>query len=163
VYTADINRDGLMEIPAPELLPPQSETNYYAINWNSFDRFGAGRLVMTTYHNYSDGWYLILPEDWRGKITVRREDAAPGERTLVFSYVRGAESVADFLRIYTLSGDNREERARLSGRFRLLEEGDTSYTAELLPGWEGLPLTLSRELVTENFKRNYSDWITGAI
>jgi hypothetical protein len=163
VYTADINRDGIMEIPSPELLPPQSETNYYAVNWNSFDRYGAGRLVMTTYHNYSDGWYLILPEDWRGRITVRREDAVPGERTLVFSYVRGAARFEDFLRIYTLSGDNREDRARLTGRLRLLEEGDTVYAAELLPGWDGLPLTLSGELVTENFKRNYSDWITGAI
>jgi hypothetical protein len=119
--------------------------------------------VQSTYHNFSDGWYLILENSWRGRITVRREDTVSGERTLVFSCLVADKNVEDFLRVYTLSGDNRDDRARLPGRFRLLEDGDIVFAAEItLPEGSKL-ITIDRETVLSNFRIIYSDWITGAI
>ena len=112
VYSADINSDGVTEVPSPRLLQTtQPETKYYVIDWYKYSRYGQRTRVFTTYHDFSDGWYLILPDAWENKITVHREDSVPGERTLIFSYLTGTDSsMVDFLKIYTLSGDNKDDR-----------------------------------------------------
>ncbi|MDR1328797.1 MAG: VCBS repeat-containing protein [Oscillospiraceae bacterium] len=162
VYSTDIDRDGIIDMPYPVPLPQQSDTVYYAIDWRSYSSDGSRRVAMTTYHNYSDGWYLTLPEAWRGRLTVRRADAVYGERSLVFSFVNGGEAVSDFLKIYTLSGENKEERARLPGRFRLLEEGDKIFAAELFnPGAEHFYAPAEAD-IRLGFHRIYTDWLTGS-
>lgn len=160
VYSADINKDGVMDVPSPRLLKSASTAQYYIIDWFSYDSYGNRSKVFTTYHNFSDGWYLILPDDWKDKITIRREDAISGERTLIFSYKTGAEeSPIDFLKIYRLSGDNKDDRAKLPGRIKLLENGDTIYAAEILPINKNI--TINSALLLSGFKLIYSDWTTG--
>jgi hypothetical protein len=164
VYSSDINRDGVTETPILVPLLQQSETTYYAIDWYAYTSGGERDLVLSTYHNYSDWWYLVLSDEWRGKLTVRREDTVNGERTLVFSFADGDEfytEIHDFLKIYTLSGDNREERARLPGRFRLLEEGDKIFAAELYDPGPGQPAAPGETEIRDSFKRLYSDWLAG--
>ena len=163
VYCSDINNDGVLEVPFPILLQTQSETNYYVIDWYAYSSTGDRDKVLTTYHNYWDEWYLVLPDDWENNITLRREDAVSGERELIYSYIRdGTDEAEDFLIIYKLSGDNREERARLAGRFLLVTEGETIYAAEILADEGDIPLTIDSTLIKDNFHIIYSDWITGA-
>jgi hypothetical protein len=164
VYSTDIDRDGVIEMPHPIPLPQQSDTVYYYIDWRSYSSDGSRRVAMSTYHNYSDGWYLSLPEEWRGRLTVRRADSLYGERALVFSFVgEGGDGAAhDFMKVYTLSGENREERARLAGRFRLLEEGDKIYAAELYGEGMAYPWAPDEDIVKKSFNRIYSDWLMGA-
>ena len=166
VYCSDINDDGRMDVPFPRTLFQQSETVYYVIDWYDYGSSGRRSIAMTTYHNYSDGWYLVIPEEWGDDITVRREDAQQGERTIVFSRVTEAETesgtqeVEDFLRIYTLTGDNKRELSALSGRFRLLARSDAIFAAEIL---DDRGIGISEQLVRDNFKIIYSDWSTGAL
>ncbi|MDR2615877.1 MAG: VCBS repeat-containing protein [Oscillospiraceae bacterium] len=164
VYSTDIDRDGVIEMPHPIPLPQQSDTVYYAIDWRSYSSDGSRRVAMSTYHNYSDGWYLVLPEEWRGRFAVRRADSVYGERALVFSFVSedGDGAASEFMTVYTLSGENREERARLSGRFRLLEEGDKIYAAQLYGDGMSYPYAPDEDVVKRSFNRIYSDWLTGS-
>jgi hypothetical protein len=148
----------------PRRLQAQSETEYYAIDWYAFDNKGAGNLVLTTYHNDSDEWYLILPFDWHGKVSVRREDAVSGERTVIFSYIADADGpYKDFLKIYKLYGDKGEARAHLPGRTLLVSEGAAVYAFELLEARNSFGLTFDAQLIRDNFRLIYSDWLAGTM
>jgi len=163
MLSSDINNDGFINVPMPRLLKAQSTTAYYAIDWYSFDSLGHGRLALTTYHNNTDEWFLILPFDWRGKVSVRREDVVAGERSVIFSYIIGEEGpYEDFLKVYRITGDARVERARLPGRVFLASEGAAVFAFELLVPPGSFGLTLSEVLIEENFRLIFSDWLAGA-
>lgn len=165
LYSTDINKDGVVEVPSPRLL--ESSSDNYVIDWYMYDRYGNKNEVFTTYHDFSDEWYLILPDDWKNHITVRREDKVSGERTLIFSYVTVSDITGeklwpvDYLKIYTLSGDNKDDRAKLEGRFMLLPHGDKIYAAEILT--KSVDITVDKEEITDNFNLLYSDWATGVM
>ena len=162
ILSSDINEDGIIEVPIPRLLKAQSETEYYAIDWYVFNSSGQKDLAMTTYHNVNDEWFLILPFDWRGKVSVRREDNVSGERAIVFSYIAGEDGpYEDFLKICKLSGDKGAQRAALPGRMILLSEGAAIYTFELLAEPNSFGLTFNETLIKVNFRLIYSEWLTG--
>lgn len=163
VFSSDIDNDGITEVPFPKALPQQTDTVYYSIDWCSYSHDGSRRLVTSTYHNFSDSWYIILPEQWRGYLTVRREDFVRGERAVVFSLLDPETgAMEDVLRIFTLSGDNRYARARLTGRFVLSDEGATIYAAALYDPPEGFPPVPEKDEIISSFRQIYSDWITGS-
>ena len=156
VTCMDINHDGIMELPSAYALPDPENTgtapNFWAIRWQQYDVNGGAHQVFTTYHNNQDGWYFILPTEWSGKLTLSRSNlAGGGERAVVFSYWEGDEAVAPatFLAIYKLTGDNREARASMPGRFRLqVGPDDAIYAARLVDGWD---CGLDEEAVRANF------------
>jgi len=157
VYCRDINEDGVLEVPAPVAL--EENGSFWLLQWYAYSGAGSRRLVMTTYHNYRDEWYLEIPAAWFGHLAIRREDLVSGERGLILSYIDREGSTEDFLTVYTLSGDNKEERARLDGRFMLAAEDDVIYAASILvdSGWDRLPI--SEALLRENFHILYSEWL----
>ncbi|MGM9521329.1 MAG: FG-GAP repeat domain-containing protein [Oscillospiraceae bacterium] len=163
VYCRDINGDGIIDVPKPVVLPSTSEnTTYYMLEWHSYSSSGNAKRIFSTYNNYTDSWYLVLPDSWCGNITVRRVDGASGERAVVFSKVlEDGETLEDFLAIYTLTGENRAERASYGARFVLLAEEETIYAAEILTKDERFDLPVSQEIVRSNFRILYSEWITG--
>jgi len=161
IHSADIIGDGVIKVPIPRRLLAQSETDYYAIDWYTFSSEGRIRLALTTYHNYFDDWFLILPFDWRGRVSVRREDAVPGERTVVFSYIGGADGpFEDFLKIHMLTGDIGRPRADLPGRVVLRNETAAIYAFELLAEPNSFRLTFDEALIEESFRLIYTDWTT---
>lgn len=162
VYCADVNSDGIMEVPFPRLLKSQSDAKYYVIDWFAYGKYGYKKEVFTTYHDFADGWYLVLPVAWKKDISVRREDSVPGERALIFCRYDDMDAPpVDFLRIYTLSGDNKDERLELPGRNILLEYRDKIYAAEILPA--GADNGVTMEIVKSSFRPLNSDWVTGVI
>ena len=168
VSCTDINHDGIMELPSAYALTEPDSTstapNFWAIRWQQYDVNGGAHQVFTTYHNNQDGWYFILPTEWSGKLTLSRSNlAGGGERAVVFSYWEGDEAVEPepFLVIYKLTGDNREARASMPGRFRLLadrveangwfllrEEENVVYAARFRGSWD---CGLDEEGVRANF------------
>jgi len=160
VYSTDIDSDRAMEIPSavPVFSQPDSPAPYWVFDWYSYDSHGNKKLDLSTYHCYSDGWYLVLPEKWRETFTVRREAGVAGERIVVLSKADpDTEKVEDFLMIYTLTGENRWEKAKIGNRFVLLEESSIIYAARILDD------AISKEDVISNFRLIYTEWITGAI
>ena len=170
-YTAvkptDINLDSVLEFPLSasleEYRPTGAAPNFWINRWHQYDSEGNAVYICTTYYNKQDGWYLTLPDEWEGKITLSRSDAAGGgERAVIFSYWDKASGMAPvpFLEIYRLSGSNRVSRANLPGRFRLGDSGEDGqtviYAAALLTSeWD---CGLDEEGVAERFYVIQTDW-----
>ena len=160
--SSEVNRDGILKTPVLRRLIAQSETEYYAIDWYAYYSNGARTRMLTTYHNNFDEWFLILPFDWREKVSVRREDAIPGERTIIFSYFEAEESPhQDFLKIFKLSGAGAEERARRDSRELIMVDGGMAYAFELLAPPNSFGITFYDDMIVENFRLIYPDWLTG--
>ena len=154
----DLAGDENYLIPIPRPLPAQGETVYRVLDWYGYNSRGKRTIVTTTYHNYSDSWYLILPESW-GEISLRREDSDVGERAVVFSFWNGeGQPVTDFLAIYTLSGENREELAAREGRSVIHSGGETIYAAELRLSREEWPEAPDMAWLRQNFRPIYAEW-----
>ena len=135
VSMTDVNSDYVLEIPELRPLPTLVEnviSSAYLVDWNRYNEAGDRSRVMTTYHNTTDGGYLVIPDEWLGKISVARNDTLSGQRQVVFSYWKGPdENPEPFLSIYKLTGSNRTTRATDSGRFVLREEAEVIYAARL--------------------------------
>ena len=83
---------------------------------------------------------------------MRRVDDVPGERAVILSRLDPGGSINDLIVIYTITGENRSERARFEGRFVLLEESSTVYSAQILTP------DMDPETISSCFHRIYSDW-----
>ncbi len=137
VAPADIDGDGVLEIPIPmalESLDPETPSNQYFLRWRQFDERGGAREQCVTYHSTVDGWYLTLPDSWLRQVTAVRDDSISnrGERAVIF-YFRSGGDYQPFLTIYRLTGNNRQARANLPGRFALYSDSSTIYCAQLDP------------------------------
>ncbi len=152
VFAQDIDGDGVTEIPHPQQLYSQGSELFWSIAWYKYDAFGRAGLDMTTYHSVADGWYFVLPEGWASGLTVRRVDDVPGERAVILSRLSPEGTIRDLIVFYTITGENRIDRARLEGRFVLLEENSTVFAAQILD--ESLDLSM----IESRFHRIYSDW-----
>ena len=87
-------------------------TNFWLIDWYQYQETGERDHVMTTYHNVTDSWYLVIPQEWEGKITISRNDQVIGQREVIFSLWQGEDKEpVPFLSIYRLTGLNRAARS----------------------------------------------------
>ena len=133
------------------------------LDWYDINNLGYRRLQFSTYHNFSDSWYLILSEYWGDNISIRREDSDTGERAVVFSRWNGTDSaVTDFLVIYAISGASREELASRPGRIILATSAETTYAAQLLLTREDWSAAPDDAMVRRSFGLIYSEWISGS-
>jgi len=148
----DIDGDGIVEVPAPQVNGEGQLTGI--VDWLAYDGEGQNVLVMTTYHNLAGGWYFILPEEWRGRAAVRNADSGVNELQAILS-LDGREVGV----IYTLSGENRENRALRGNRQVIKRQTGTTYAGEILPAGEAWGLT--DDLLRQNFKLIGSQWTTG--
>lgn len=164
IYPIDVNDDGVYEIARPSQLPNYSGESgeiYYSVNWYGITKYGELIKKLSTYHNYSESWFVILPDEWVGNISVSRAESKNGERPLVFYHWLGEDVPPESLMtIYTLTGDNRKELAEQDGRFILYDRSDTIYAASFAPDCEWEYMITSEELISR-FKLISSEWVTG--
>ncbi|MBR5114920.1 MAG: VCBS repeat-containing protein [Oscillospiraceae bacterium] len=162
IYTRDIDSDGVTEVPVTRELEGAGETVFRLVDWMSFDAEGRPHLKMTTYHNRTDGWYFILPEAWAETVTVRRDDHVSGERAVIFSVpAKNDGPPVDVLVIYSITGENREDRSVLEGRTVLRTEDEVIYACKILAGAVKIKDELEMSYVRAGFKLIYSEWSTG--
>jgi hypothetical protein len=162
IYTRDIDSDGVTEVPVTRELQGAGETVFRLVDWKCFDAEGKSYLKMTTYHNRTDGWYFILPEAWAETVTVRRDDHVAGERAVIFSVpAREDGPPVDVLAIYSITGENREDRSSRDGRTTLRTEDEVIYACKILAGAVKLKDELEMSYVRSSFKLIYSEWSTG--
>jgi hypothetical protein len=141
-YATDINGDKAMEIP---------EASGDTLYWYSLDGNGHKSLALSTVHDYDDGWYLTLwDSDIMTDLTVTKDSNVTGEAETVFS----ANGETLFV-IYTLTGENRLDRAQAEGRILLRQADTTVYAAQVVAG------DIDPEMIIENFNLIYAEWQTG--
>ena len=148
----DIDGDGIVEVPKPRTDSMGQPTG--VVEWLRLDEQGWTDLAMTTYHDVSGGWYFVLPGSWSGRVKVLHNEHSAFE--IQTTLLVGDTEVAD---LYTLTGENRENRALRGSRMVLKRQTGTVYAGELLPGAAGCGLT--EELLRQNFRLIVNQWTNG--
>ncbi len=176
VNAADINGDGVFDLPMPVLLATYEGRNsnevFRKTIWRDYSLDGSSAEVLQTFHNQADGWYFVLPETWYdAQIAADRPSGVTGERTITFSVLNpDTGEPVPLLRLFTLTGDNRVSRSELPGRFTILNSqtrtvASTIYAAQLLDltGTAFERYALTEEQVTDAFRLTQTEWITGEL
>ena len=161
VYASDIDGDGLIELPQILPLPAAegSEENDSAISWYNLDLDGHSLPKLTTYHSFSGGWFLKLPDTWQNQFCITRGTETDGVRGYEFSQWKNGRCADLIFTIYAFSGEDRNEAASADGRFPLAEKGDITYAAKLGTGkWAD---ALSEDRLREMFHFIHIDWNSG--
>ena len=167
VYATDIDGDGVMELPNPQQLPyfgVEGESGNYIIHWYNISLDGQRTDKLTTYHNYSGGWYLILPAWWEDKITVSRGNELSGTTGYVFSrWDAIQEPLEEVFTIYEFTGYARDEVIQNAGvELTVLgEKGETTYVAQIADG--ELAAQITGEQLQRWFHFVLTDWNTGEV
>ena len=76
VYAQDIDGDGQLELPALIPMKTMSERNTQSedlIRWYSLTITGEEVDKLYTYHNFVNGWYLVLDSTWAQQVTVTQD------------------------------------------------------------------------------------------
>ncbi len=162
VYASDIDSDGLIELPTPVALPSANaqEQTHWVIEWYNLQPNGEKLVKLTTYHDYQNGWYLEIPENWTGQLSVSENAEDSGLPAVVFSRWNGrGKAPEEVFTLYTLTGEDRIARIQDRGLLLLAEKGETAYAARL--GSCSWAKTLSQEQLRTMFHFIQVDWNSG--
>ena len=155
----DIDGDGVTEVPAVVMIPGTETGDYYRVDWYSYGADGSRVPELSTYDNSSDGWYLELLPEWIGAVTVKRARSGADEIAVTFSRRDG--NALPVLRICTISGSGREQKAARGNRLILSRQADVIYTAELLTGNDGWVGTVTEDQLRDSFHLVERKWAAG--
>ena len=138
VYSTDIDGDGVIEMPNTLPLEPiegdsQSE-GQYRIVWYSLGLDGVRSEKLSTYHNFADGWFLFLPEQWSEGLIVTRERVESNVSAVCFLRRTSQGTAELLLTIYSCTGEQMAGWCRAEGRFLLSQRGDVTFGALTGPG-----------------------------
>ena len=129
VYAADLDNDGALELP--DLIPlkaseQNSNDNQYLIRWYAMNSDGSEVDKLHTYHSFTGGWYLELPEEIASNITINQLG-----NSYEFSVVNPDETETVLMTLYVFTGQGREEQALADNRFVLYRSESAVYAAHL--------------------------------
>lgn len=139
----DINGDGIVEIPGCSVFPGYedlSETEQ--ITMTSWYTFSDNRLIKkhTGYYSINEGFFFLLPDRWKNKVTLKRDSVA---EELVFCAYSGSlqGSTNELLRL-CITADPVTVADRLDNGYLLLgAKGGTQYLAKNADSDDPLLLT----------------------
>lgn len=159
-YGADIDRDGLIELPEVEELPRTdgNDNIFRLIHWYNLNLNGAKQYKMLTYHDYSSGFYLELDDAWGKHITISQNNAVEEGVSYRFCHLENSRETEIFT-LYLFSGDHAAELAESDGRFYLAEKNKVIYAASL--GDSEWSAQLTEQDLIDSFRFIQEDWNSG--
>lgn len=161
VYADDIDGDGLIELPS--LLPLRgaggdSVEEKNLIRWFNLDKKGGEHDKLTTYHSYTEGWYVALKDEWVQDACVLLSETESG-KSYVFGLWNEDGTMEKLFTIYVFMGEDREERAANAGLFEVARKGEMIFSASIGTGSRARELT--QEAVIGCFHFIQIAWKTG--
>ena len=155
----DVNGDGATEVPRPAELPTEpGEDPCWKIYWYCYTADGADSAQAITYHNLTDSWYLLIPEQWDGRFTVRQTNVSSAVHATTFYSVRGRSAEDELMTIYTLTGSDREAQAAKGGRTILRRRMDAVYAVTYSAAYDGWRYAVERKAIEDSFKPIQKRW-----
>ncbi len=117
VWSCDIDGNGYVELPVLREVPRffSEGTGAYAlwfVDWMQCGDTGIASLVCTSYHDFDDQWYLILPDAMSNNVTVEISLDTPDCKGVLFYYWSDeGERTVPIWEVYIFRGE--EARARM--------------------------------------------------
>ena len=121
----DIDGDGVTEIPGP-LGDSAAEQTDGLVSWMSWQSDGRFQQTAKTYHSLSSGWYFTIPASWWSWEVDAVTGGIQNESQMTLRI--NGDSV---LTIYTITGENRDNRSRMGSRIVLRRQATTVYAGEV--------------------------------
>ena len=121
----DIDGDGVTEIPCP-LGDSAAEQTDGLVSWMSWQSDGRFQQIAKTYHSLSSGWYFTIPASWWSWEVDAVTGGIQNESQMTLRI--NGDSV---LTIYTITGENRDNRSRMGSRIVLRRQATTVYAGEV--------------------------------
>lgn len=162
VYAADVDEDGCIELPEVAVLPAHdtgTDERFSVISWYNLDLHGQASPKLLTYHSFSDGWFVVIPDAWRTQLCISRSAEVAGVRGYEFSHWQDGQTPEPIFTIYAFSGEDRAQTASADGRFVLAEKADVTYAAKL--GTCVWANALSQDDLRDMFRFIHIDWNSG--
>lgn len=161
VYADDIDGDGIIELPS--LVPLRgavgdSGEEKNLIRWFNLDRQGGEHDKLTTYHSYTEGWYVALKDQWVSDACVLMSETEAG-KSYVFGLWNEDGTMEKLFTIYVFTGEDREDRAADMGLFEVARKGETIFSASMGMGIRAGELT--QQDVIDCFHFIQIAWKTG--
>lgn len=159
VYAADIDDDGVVELPdlitMPSVSSARSAEQQYLIRWFAMKTDGTKVDKMYTFHNFVGGWYMRLDADLAQRITVVQNEHA-------FDFCLWDEEFINYEKLFTVyafTGQDREEMAVKDNRFVIYKDDSTVYAAYLDVASASYAIT--PEKLIDSFHLIRQEWKTG--
>lgn len=130
VEIRDLNKDGVYEIPVPTLItqtPGAENENIYITDWYILGKDKL-ELSLSALMNYVDGYYITVPEKWKGKIAVTRD--TPNRIRTVMAIDKKTGNSADVLvKVQTVPIDQKQNEGaiKLENATEIARNSDYCY------------------------------------
>ncbi|MDR0992545.1 MAG: hypothetical protein LBL87_06590 [Ruminococcus sp.] len=105
-FSADIDLDGIVEIPTTSLFPGYNsfdENAVWAVNWNALSNYDIVKKY-TSYYSLTNGYCFLFPNRWDGVVTA----AEDGAETVFMKYSSEPAERTELMRIAVT--DNAEDK-----------------------------------------------------
>ena len=129
VYADDLDKDGVLELPDLIPLANTSNTasnNQYLIRWYAMNSDGSEVDKLHTYHSFTGGWFLELPNEIADRISVNQFG-----NSYEFSVKNTVGGLSKLMTLYVFTGQEREEQAISDNRFVLYRNESMVFAAHL--------------------------------
>ena len=130
VYAQDIDEDGQLELPALIPMKAMSERNTqseYLIRWYSLSITGEEVDKLYTYHNFVNGWYLVLDSTWAQQVTVTQDSTGYS----FYLWDLAKENAIRVLEVQMLYDQDEISQAMESGAILLYQGESSAYVGVL--------------------------------
>ena len=159
VHMPDRDGDGFLEIPQTRQLAAfdDGSSAQWVIDWYGLEADGSCEREFTTFENFSENWYFVIPEAWNEGLTIKAADETTTVSTVSFYRLEDEESPQEIMTIYTLQGTERQTYAQEHSLTILLNDSETIFAVTLAAAepWEG---TVTMAQVSELFHYTRTGW-----
>lgn len=162
ILSCDIDKDGITEIPRPEVLPGYEQTSIdiqWSVDWCGYDPNSFLNRISTTYLNITDRWYFTLPNELVGNYTVKRGPVTETQRSISFyTWDRSTGQQGELLwEIYKISGDDRYLVREELDLWELARTRDTVYAFRY--GSNPIAMSYSVAKISDLFHLIENEWV----
>lgn len=130
VYAQDIDEDGQLELPALIPMKAMSERITQSedlIRWYSLSITGEEVDKLYTYHNFVNGWYLVLDSTWAQQVTVTQDSTGYS----FYLWDLAKENAIRVLEVQMLYDQDEISQAMESGAILLYQGESSAYVGVL--------------------------------
>ena len=162
VYAADINNDGVIELPRAVLMAGYEDAAahdaLYMLDWYAYGLGATPEQVSTTYQSVSDAWSLRIDQSWHDRITAVKSTDGGLSLVSFYEYCGEGQKPIALFNIYCVTGSSREYYAGRSDLIQLGETAQAVYFAKIPDGAQTGTLKMGAEEITARFSLVKQAW-----